>query len=383
MKRPGLIIPIPVSPIDKLAERLRSHLHLPDPDPLYALCGAVAANIIEGPPVWIMFIGAPGCGKSELLNSLLGVPHVVEAADIAGDSAFLSATSTRDWADDATGGILRQIGDHGALILNDFTSVLSKRQDSIAQIMAIFRECYGGRWTRHVGADGGRPLKWIGKMAVLAGVTGVIDHQHRLSAELGERWMYYRFATRETFADTSLALSNEREGWRAQVRDSMREFFESQDLRFGAPRPRRDFSESERLRLYELASFAVRCRSSVSRDSYTHEVIAPRETEFPTRLACALAQLLVGMDAIGVAEKSRWRVLQKVALDSMPRLRRMAIEAAFEEPVNVTRLSSILGCSATVARRVVEDLEIHEVVRREKRKVHMTEWALDMWRRFL
>src|SRR5262245_18581752 len=45
------------SPLDQLIATYRRHLHLPDPGPLYAVLGTVAANRMPGDPVWLMLVG--------------------------------------------------------------------------------------------------------------------------------------------------------------------------------------------------------------------------------------------------------------------------------------------------------------------------------------
>lgn len=380
-----LIVPLPVSPIEHLTATFRDHLHLPDPGPLYTLMGAVAANMIEGDPVWLMFIGAPSCGKSALLNTLLDLPQMIEGADLSGEAAFLSGTSQREWAKDATGGLLKQVGRHGGVILNDFTSVLSNPLDKINKIMSIFREAFGGRYTRHIGAEGGRQIHWAGKLALFAGVTGKIDQHHQISAELGERWVYYRFdgELNDAFQEVMMALADEKDEWRQILCAAVRQFFEGLDLKFGANAPRRKFTDFERIRIYNLASMAARCRSGVARDSYTKEIVGARETELAIRLSKILAQLLIGLDIIGVPEQTQWRLLTKVAMDSMPKLRRILIEATGSKDMTVDEARGLMGCSLSVAKRVVEDLELHNIVYRINQRVHLTPWMEKKYRPFV
>lgn len=383
-RRNCIVIPLPVTPCERLAAKFRAYLHLPDPSNLYVLMGAVAANMIEGSPVWLMMVGPPSCGKSELLNSLLAVPGMVEAADIATEAAFLSGSPRKDRAEDATGGLLRQVGDAGGLILNDFTSVISKPQDKVSTIMGVFREAFGGRWTRHIGGEGGRAISWTGKLALFAGCTGAIDSQHRLSAELGERWIYWRFIEKDSyFAEAMMALSNGRNGWRDDIREMVKDFLDEVGLSFRSMIPRRDMTNSERLHIYELASVASRCRSAVSRDNHSKEILGAREGELEIRLSAVLAQLMIGMDHIGVPSAMYWKLLNKIAMDSMPRTRKLIVESVAAEPLSVEELQGVLRCSLSVVKRIVEDLEVHEVVRRIQGKVLLTEWMGEHYRRFL
>lgn len=375
----GPTIPMPKSPIERLACQFRNFLYLPDASSLYTLMGAIAANMIEGEPCWIMLVGPPSCGKSELLNSTVDVPRMLSCCSISGEAAFLSGTEERFRAKDATGGILRQVGDHGGIILNDFTSLLSSPKDRLMTIMGIFRECYGGRWVRQIGGEGGKLLQWTGKLGLFAGCTPKIDLHHALTSELGERWVYYRFdQLTDGWNEMMMSLSGERrKDWRDELRRLVRIFFEDCKLAFGKEQPAREFTDAERFRIYDLATLAVRCRSSVSRtEDYQREVLNPSRQEVIMRVGNALTQLLLGLCAIGVPPQDRWKILRKVALDSMPDLRRMIIETVSQEPISVKDLARKLKCGPNVTRRTVEDLEIHEVLRQSNEKVRFTDWMV-------
>ena len=144
--------PVPIS--DAVAT-FRKWMHLPSARPLYVAWGAVAANRLPGDPVWLFLVGASGAGKTEIVRSTNTLPETVEVSTIT-EAGLLSGTSTRERADDATGGLLRHIGAMGTIVLRDFTSVLSMDRDGLGTVLAALREIYDGRWQRNVGADGGR-----------------------------------------------------------------------------------------------------------------------------------------------------------------------------------------------------------------------------------
>jgi hypothetical protein len=81
--------------------------------------------------------------KTEILYACSSLLYVVPAATIT-EAALLSGTSARERAKNATGGLLRQIGDFGILLAKDFTSVLSQNRDTAKQAMAALREVYDG-----------------------------------------------------------------------------------------------------------------------------------------------------------------------------------------------------------------------------------------------
>src|SRR5947209_11501842 len=87
-------------------------LYLPDPSPLYVVLATVAANQAPGDPVWLLLVGPPGSGKTELLVPLGLLPDVHSAATLT-EASLLSGTPHRDRAKDAKGGLLREIGPYG------------------------------------------------------------------------------------------------------------------------------------------------------------------------------------------------------------------------------------------------------------------------------
>jgi energy-coupling factor transporter ATP-binding protein EcfA2 len=180
-----------VNSLADVVATFESWLYLPDPRALYAVLGAAAANMLEGDPVWLLVVGPPGSGKSELLQSLNGLPHVRSAATIT-EAALLSGTPKRDRDQGAKGGLLREIGDFGILLCKDLTSVLSMHSDTRAALLAALREIYDGSWTRYVGTDGGRRLHWSGKLGLVAGVTPTIDRHHAVTSTMGERFVLFR-----------------------------------------------------------------------------------------------------------------------------------------------------------------------------------------------
>ena len=390
MPRPTLLGPRHAStPVDRALTRIREFLYIPEVEIVYAVLGAVAANMVEGEPVWLMMIGPPGAGKTELVNMLLGLRHIQEAANFSGAAAFLSGTNAKDKSKDATGGLLRQVGNHGGIVINDYTSVLSLDPVKRGEVMSVLRECYSGRWTRPIGEGGGRNLQWVGKLMVLAGCTNELDRHHAISSAMGERWVYLRFDPSNSlrlqinggkkaanglgpgFSQALAALRNSgKSGWREQLREIATELYEEVGIGFGKIGQRRRLTDAENLRIIRIAAVSARCRSVVPRDNYTKEIVDISDVEMEARIATALGQLYIGLELIGVGLKDRWSTVGRVALDSMPRLRRFALDGArAEKPKTEDQLADAAGCSKSVMRRTVEELTVLGVVAKDKSNV--------------
>jgi cellobiose-specific phosphotransferase system component IIA len=136
-----------------------------DQDALCAVLAASAVEQLDGDPLWLLVISGSGNAKTETVQSLTGADAVLTSS-IASEGALLSGTSKKERAEDATGGLLRQMGERGVLVIKDVTTILAMSGDARDKVLSGLREVYDGKWFRDIGVDGGRRLTWKGRMAV-------------------------------------------------------------------------------------------------------------------------------------------------------------------------------------------------------------------------
>jgi hypothetical protein len=350
-------------PVDAVLAVFRSWLHLPDPGAVLVTCAAVAANRIPSfDPTWLILVGAAGSGKTESLNAtnrLDGI-HVVGTLT---EASLLSGTPRKDAAATATGGLLREIGDSGIVVLKDFGSILSMHRDARGSVLAALRELYDGAWTRLIGVDGGRRLHWEGRLGLLAGATTVLDNHHAVMAQLGERFLLYRITIDDADAQgrSSLAHLGHERDMRGELAAAVAGLFAGLDL---SQPPA--ITDTDTDRLVALAVLVARARSPVVRDGYSRDVELVPDSEAPGRIVGALARLLTGLRMIGVADPIAWQVTTKTGLDSMPAGRRQALGLLVAaDEATTTAIASELDLPTTTTRRLLEDLAAHHVISRE------------------
>ena len=368
--------------IDQILERYRHWLFMPDTGLLEVVLGAVAANLLPGDPVWLLLIGTPGSGKTEILNCLTQVKNVHQVA-ILTEASLLSGTPRRD-AEGAKGGLLREVGALGILQIKDFGGVLSLNRDSRGPILAALREVYDGAWTRYVGSDGGRTLAWAGKCGLVGGATPSIDGFYAVMSILGERFAYYRLPETDegngSKAEAALAHAGHETEMRSELAKLVADFFANLDISKPV-----EFTTAERDKLVRLAVFTTRCRSTVERDSFSsREIQLIPGVESPTRLVKVLAQLLRGLQLVGITKERAWKLVQKVALDSMPALRQRVILAMLETDVETVTsdLATRLGYPTVTTRRALEDLTCYGIIKRESKGAGNADlWSLTDWTR--
>jgi hypothetical protein len=338
-------------------------MHLPDPGPVLVTCATVAANRVESfDPLWLILVGAAGCGKTEVLSATSKLDGVHVVATLT-EASLLSGTPRKETAAGASGGLLREIGTSGLIVLKDFGSILSMHRDARASVLAAMRELFDGSWTRLLGTDGGRRLHSEGRVGLLAGATTVLDQHHAVMAQLGERFLTYRLAIEDASAQgrSSLAHHGQERTMRQELSEAVAGLFAGLD--YTNPPP---LTVVDTDRLVSLAELVARARSPVVRDSYRREIELVPDSEAPGRIIGALARLLTGLRMIGCNETTAWQVTVKTGLDSMPATRRQTLELLLsQEHKTTTDLATALGLPNPTAHRVLEDLAAHNVITRE------------------
>lgn len=383
----------PDAPIYKLAAKVQEKLFYPNPDSLYAVMGALVGNLLPGVPVWLVLVGPPSSGKTLILDMISvdedhRLPKLFSADAIKSTSALLSGVGQKDIKKGATGGLLRQIGKHGFLIIKDFTSTMSMGHDPLIELVGALRRIYDGAWDRPVGSDGGRVLSWSGKVGLLSACTGVIDGHHQTLGELGERWVYYRMDKSDGYGETRSALNNTQpKETMYELNDQVAEFLEECGVDMCHPEglERRELNDVESNRVFTLAAFTAAARSSVVRDWRSKEIVTVTQTEVPTRLAAALNQMYLGMEMCGLNEDDRWRVAGRVAIDSVPKLRSSLIKLAVKGAIKIIDAKEALGCGGNAIRWACEDLQVHGVFEQVEKGDRFGDragtWRLSEWSR--
>ncbi|MGH3971040.1 MAG: DUF3854 domain-containing protein, partial [Mycobacterium sp.] len=162
-----------------------------DTDALDACLAAAAVEQLDGDPLWLLIVSGSSNAKTETVQPFRSVGGLV-VGNISSEAALLSASPKHEHAKDATGGLLRQLGSAGLLVIKDVTSILSMDHVTRGRVLAALREIYDGYWVRNVGAEGGRTIPWTGRIAIIGAVTTAWDTHHTVIASMGDRFLLLR-----------------------------------------------------------------------------------------------------------------------------------------------------------------------------------------------
>ena len=363
--------------IDNLITVFEKWLILKDHTPIYAMLGAIAANLLPGDPVWLGLIAPPSSAKTELLNSISGLPHVIQAATVT-PSGLLSGTPDKQKDKGARGGLLRQIdgfGGFGIICLKDFGSVLSMHAETRAETLAALREVYDGAWTRHLGSAGGKTLSWKGKVAVIFAATEVIDSHHSVIGAMGDRFLLSRLkpvAGRKQFSRALKHVGGSISQMRKELAGAVTRLFAKRRTEAS------QIDDEETQAIGKAIALAVRLRGAVARDYRSREIEAIYGAEGTARIGLALERLLAGLETLGMDRKKALAVVEDVALDSVPPLRRRAYDFIEEnDNAETTDVATNLGLPTTTTRRILEDLAAHGLISRHPQG----QGKADRWKR--
>jgi hypothetical protein len=133
--------------------------------------------------------------------------------------------------------------------------------------------------------------------------------------------------------------------------------------RHAQPRP---ISADEIERIDRIIMLVVRLRGSVERDRYSREIEAVYGAEGTARIGLTLERLLAGLDTLGVARKTALDVVEAVAMDSVPPIRRRAYEhlQALKRAAETSAVANAVGLPTVTVRRALEDLAAYGLAER-------------------
>src|SRR5262249_38858855 len=241
-------------------------------------------------------------------------------------------------------------------------TVLSTRPETKAELLAALREIYDGKWTRIIGADGGRILEWSGKIGLLFGCTRVYDSYYGVIGELGDRFLLCRIEPNEKQFLHAIKHANRAVYLRAQLVAAVTKLFAAQ-----LPPPR-DISDKEIRWLNDILQIAVRLRGGVKRDYRTRELEDIYGAEGPARFGKALERLLSGLDCLGVKRSEARKVVRTVAFDSVPpnRLRVYRyLKKMSPAWIDTSIIAKAVDLPTLTTRRVLEELMVYGLAKRD------------------
>jgi hypothetical protein len=321
----------------------------------FALAVAVS-TYFEGDPLWGMIVGAASGGKTEAIKLVDEVAD--EHVDSLTQPALLSAYKPKLGVTMPVG-ILVRVGAVGFLTIADFSTVLSGSPQRRDDLFAALRRVYDGEFQRDLGNEP-VPLRWAGRLTLLAACTSAIDNYAAHSDALGPRWVYLRLNERSEQMKRKILKVARRAKQTREARNAATGIAKTLVLKAAKAAIEHgiELSEDAAEAIDDAAVLTAYGRGVVPRD-YKREVDGPSEIEEPTRVAKQLGMLCQCLVAIGLNEQEAVGLTSRVALDSMPAMRAKVLMklAELDGPITGYQMAKALRWDPKTASRVMEDLE--------------------------
>jgi hypothetical protein len=330
-----------------------------DLEALDAVLAAGAAEQLAGDPLWLLVVSGPGNAKTETVQALSGAGAFVTST-VSSEGALLSGSAKRERTKDATGGLLRRIGDRGVLVVKDVTSILAMNRDTRGSLLAALREIHDGKWERNVGTDGGRSLTWTGRLVIIGAVTTAWDRAHDVVSSMGDRFVIVRMDSttgRMLAGRQACKNTGDETRMRAELAAAVGGLLLTVD-----PDRAITLTDEERERILTAANVVTLARTGVEYD-YRGDVIDTHAPEMPTRFAKQLTQMVRGAVAVGIDRAAALRLAVRCARDSMPPLRLAILDDIARHPGSQTRdVRRRLGKPRATIDRQLQSLHILNVL---------------------
>lgn len=349
--------------IQEIRKYYQEVFYVEDPTLIDLLLALSLSVHTQSDSIWLLIIGAPSSGKTEFVNILSGLPYSHQVSTLT-ENAFLSGMGGSDGKEKS---LLHKIGDKGILLMKDYTSILSLKEELRKKILGDMREIYEQKLTKATG--NGRDMEWKGKINFVGAVTDSIYLNEGDDASMGRRTIDYvmpHFSdeVRIKMAKRSSRNIGDANVKRERIKEIVAEYIE--ERRQNMPLVFPDLPEELEDELIMIADFSTKMRTATKRDFHGNLTFAPG-SELPMRMAnqlTILAQVLVYQNE-GELSKEHHDILIKLALDSISRQRRITLQCmAKYDRVTTKGVAQALNYPTKTTLQWLEDVNVLKGCRR-------------------
>jgi len=357
--------------LQTIIDKYRETFYIEDPSPIAIIASAILTYRLKTPPIWLYLIGPSSGGKSQFIEIFSKVDFVTQVSDLT-INTFLSGKidTTQETS------LLRRLGPEFVVTMKDFTTILSKSEETQQNIIAQMREIYDGHFTKHTGH--GKVVEWGGDgknghpkgkgTFIMAATEAIFNAQDKFS-EMGTRAINYVLVPqdRKRTCRQAMKFQSTRAEKVTELQDLVYEFIMAKINVMPKILPPLDEALEEEI--IEITDFSTICRSVVKRDFRGAKTLA-LSAEMPMRMSGELQGLIQGFIYMNDGELPEYlkAAAFKVALDSIPKQRRLILGVLAQyNKANKAAIADLINYSPERTGEWLEDLNMFDVVERVKK----------------
>lgn len=332
---------------------------------LLAMAVSVSHFIDTKTPLWLMLVGVPASGKTEVVRMLQRIEWVY-FLDALTENAFVSGA--RNDTDD-----LLPLLDGKTFIIKDFTTTLSQREEVVKKIIGDLTSIYDDSYSKHSASRG--TISYKAFFSFLACVTPQALNLHqRYMNQIGPRFLFYRVPSASSeeveMSFSILWESSEMREELVRIQQLASAYITSIKGKLGTNKLEKESYETK-IYLNSLAKFVAKARGTVltrkanflNEKNEMVEFYEPVDiqVEEPFRAMLQLRVLARSLAFVkgktGVTQEELVLV-KRVALSSMPADRSLLLSVLVSEAKAWTakEVSEKLGISHKTAHRQLDEL---------------------------
>jgi hypothetical protein len=360
--------------LDDVHSEFRRWLYLDSTDGIDIMLATAISQQIDGEPVWMFIVGPPGSAKTETLSSLSWVENIYMTSSVTPHS-LISGANYKDGADPS---LIPKL-DGKVMVIKDFTSIMSMRDNEKDEIFGILRDAYDGKCGKEFG--NGVVRRYESRFTVLAAVTPSIYALGSSHAALGERFLKFGIGDNlvhhdeDAVIDRAITNINKETTMRDDLADVVGAFLTKRlGLRTIPVNALPVIPPAIRARIIALARFGARMRGTVTRDTYRNDIITSRPSaEVGSRLGKQLAKLAQSLAVIHSRTEvalDDFRLVKKVMLDTIPQrtediLRHMLLACPTEQDsMTAAEVSAKTRYPQATINRILQDLTVLDITKK-------------------
>lgn len=257
---------------------------------------ALMANLkTKGRPVWLLFVGPPGCGKTLPMMAIQHAPYVYMTSAFR-PTALISGFGIKGGEDQS---LIPKL-DGKILLVKDMSSFLSQHKEVVAEALGLLRDAYDGACSRQFGT--GVERSYTSRFGFLGATTPDIDAHWALNVRLGERFLRHRCrATPEQiYEKIDCAMDNlfEEDKADTEIQDLCMAFFKylmsEEETENGDGKHKKPYLSNAKV-IGRLAQLGAILRTVIARSTFGKEVLVIPEWEEATRYTKQLAKMALGL----------------------------------------------------------------------------------------
>jgi hypothetical protein len=340
---------------EDLENTIKQYLILEDKGIVKLLCAAVVANRMEQlDPTWVFVVSNSSGGKSELLSALSYAKGTVEQDDLTARTFISGAKANQETS------LLHRLPLKPILMIKDLTLLLNKDPKESSAIFDQLRLIYDGKLKKSFGT--GEDITFTGRVGLIAGTTNAIEDMMMRLAALGERAIKYYMEQPEDRLGLAIHVLSTKPNPDARriMGEAFSEYLDGGHIEIPEELP--SLPKEVVHNLAALADMVTLARSSVNRQQFSRDnpITGGGLPEMPIRMGkqlVNLARALMVLNGGAAVTSLDQRILYKIALDSIPAMRKTVMMAATRHhQITLDGLAVAVRLPESTAVKTLDDL---------------------------